>query len=204
MQSDVVEQGVLHWKILCGQLQANGVSLHQIWSLLNPNNKQDVMLGYSLLKEIWSLSAALETANYMFGHAWKALKLYSEFAQNLIMPYIYNDLNLDEQLVHLSTAAHMVFYFYTDSRAKTDFMPTQLYVNIMIIIKNIYFCIAKFKKDNPNGKFFIILLGTDWPGGFFGLIQTAVGTNCNINILQLGSHASGLTEVAVILALHPE
>ena len=72
------------------------------------------------------------------------------------------------------------------------------------MIKNIYFCITKFKKDNPDGKFFIILLGTDHLKGFFGLVQTAVGTDCNVDILQLGSCASGLTEVAVILALHPE
>ena len=84
------------------------------------------------------------------------------------MPYIFVYLNLDEQLVHLSTTAHMVFYFYTDSGAKTDFMPSQSYVNIMIMIKNVYFCITKFKKDNPNGKFFIILLGTDRLEGFFG------------------------------------
>ena len=74
----------------------------------------------------------------------------------------------------------------------------------MIMIKNVYSCIAKFKKDNPNGKFFIILLGTDRLEGFFGLIRTAVGTDCNVDILQLGSRASGLTEVAVILALHPK
>jgi hypothetical protein len=36
--------------ILRGQLQANGVPSHRIWSLLNPNDKQDVVLGYSLLK----------------------------------------------------------------------------------------------------------------------------------------------------------
>ena len=120
------------------------------------------------------------------------------------MPYICVDLNLDEQLIHLSTAAHMAFYFYTDNGAKTSFMPNQSYVDLMIMIKNVYFCIAKFKKDNPDGKFFIILLGTNCLKGFFGLIRTAVGTDCNVDIFQLGSRASGLTEVAVILALHPE
>ena len=190
--------------ILRGQLQANGVPSHQIRSLLNPNDRQDVILSYSLLKEIWSLPPDPKTSNYMFGHARDALKLYGEFARNLIMPYICVDLDLDEQLIHLSTAAHMAFYFYTDNGAKTSFMPNQSYVDLMIMIKNVYFCIAKFKKDNPDGKFFIILLGTDHLEGFFGLIRTAVGTDCNVNIFQLGSCASGLTEVAVILALHPE
>ena len=35
-------------------------------------------------------------------------------------------------------------------------------------------------------------------------MRTAVGTDTNIDILQLGSQASSLTEVALILAEHPE
>ena len=65
----IIEGFFITPSILRGQLQANGVPLHQIRSLLNPNNKQDVVLGYSLLKKIWSLPAASETTNYMFGHA---------------------------------------------------------------------------------------------------------------------------------------
>ena len=60
----------------------------------------------------------------------KALGLYGEFARNLIMPYICVDLNLDEQLIYLSAAAHLAFYFYTNDGAKTTFMPSQSYVDI--------------------------------------------------------------------------
>ena len=41
--------------ILHLHLQSNGTSSHCLWSLLNPNDKQDVILVYSLLREIWSL-----------------------------------------------------------------------------------------------------------------------------------------------------
>ena len=41
--------------ILWSQLQSNGVSSDRLRSLLNPNDKQDVVLCYSLLKEIWNL-----------------------------------------------------------------------------------------------------------------------------------------------------
>ena len=133
--------------ILCGQLQANGVPSHRIWSLLNPNDRQDVVLGYSLLKEIWSLPPDLKTSNYMFGRAHNALKCYGKFTRNLIMPYICVDLDLDEQLIHLSTVAHMAFYLYTNNGAKTSFMPNKSYVDLIIMIKNVYFCIAKFKKE---------------------------------------------------------
>lgn len=32
-------------------------------------------------------------------------------------------------------------------------MPTQLYMDIMIMIKNVYFCVAKAKVDDPDGNF---------------------------------------------------
>ena len=40
-------------------------------------------------------------------------------------------------------------------------MPTQLYIDIMIMIKNAYFCVTKTKADNPNGNFWVVILGTD-------------------------------------------
>ena len=48
--------------ILPSHLKSNGVSLTHIRSLLNPNDKQDVVLVYALLKEIWSLPPLLSTA----------------------------------------------------------------------------------------------------------------------------------------------
>ena len=120
------------------------------------------------------------------------------------MPYICIELDLNEQLIHLSAAAHMAFFLYRDRSARTQFMPTQSYVDIMLMIKNVFYCVAKAKVDTPQGKFYLILLGTDCLETFFGLICTAVGTDANVDILQLGSRASGHTEVALILAEHPE
>ena len=190
--------------ILRIHLNSNGISSHRLRSLLNPNDKQDVILAYSLLKEIWSLPPASPDASPAFARARSALNLYGQFAQNLVLPYVCIDLNLDEQLIHLSAAAHLVFHLYRDNSARTRFMPTQSYVDIILMIKNAYFCVAKMKADNPTGNFYLILLGTDRLETLFGLIRTAVGTDSNVDTLQLGSRASGLTEVAVILAEHPE
>jgi hypothetical protein len=121
-----------------------------------------------------------------------------------VLLYVSVDLNLNQQLVHLSAAAHMAFYLYRVNSAHSQFMPTQSFVDIMIMIKNVYYCVAKVKVDNPHGSFYPILLGTDCLETFFGLIWTAVSTDANVDLLQLGSHASGLTEVAAIFAEHPE
>ena len=72
------------------------------------------------------------------------------------------------------------------------------------MVKNVFYCVAKIKVGNPNGKFYIILHGMDHLESFFGLVWTAVGTDMNMDIVQLGSWVSGLVEVAVILAMHPE
>ena len=192
--------------ILRDHLRSNGVSSARLHSLLNPNDRQDVILGYSLLKEIWSLPSISDSAgpSPSFSRARKALYVYGQFARSLIMPYICVDFDLNEQLSQLSTAAHLALYMFSDDSACTKFMPTQSYIDIMIMIKNVYFCVAKTKVDNPSGKFFIIQLGTDRLETFFGLVRTAVGPDNNVDMIQLGSRASGLTEVAVILARHPE
>jgi hypothetical protein len=156
--------------ILHIHLQSNGVSSMRLRALLNPNDRQDVVLGYSLLKEIWSLPAAAAGSDPAFVWARQALYVYGQFARNLMMPYICVDLDLDEQLIQLSTAAHLALYLYSNNSARTKFMPTQSYVDIMLMVKNVYFCIAKFKIDTPNGTFYIILLGTDRLELFFGLV----------------------------------
>ena len=190
--------------ILRLHLQSNGTSSHRLRSLLNPNDKQDVVLAYSLLREIWSLPPPPPDSSPAFARARSALNLYGQFARNLVLPYVCLDFSLDEQLIHLSTAAHLAFHLYRDNSARTRFMPSQCYVDITLMTKNVFFCVAKMKADNPTGKFYLTLLGTDRLETFFGLIRTAVGTDANVDTLQLGSRASGLTEVAVILAEHPE
>ncbi|KAG6827010.1 hypothetical protein H0H87_005767 [Tephrocybe sp. NHM501043] len=185
-------------------LQSNGVSQARLHSLLNPNDRQDVVLGYQLLSKIWRLPLAPANATPGFSRTREALQLFGAFAHHLIIPYICVDLSLDKQLIHLSAAAHMAMYFYTDDLARTRFMPNQTYVDIMIMIKNAYFCVAKTKIDNPNDSFYLILLGTDRLETLFGLIRTAVGTDSNVDVMQLGSRASGLVEVGVILSIHPE
>ena len=71
------------------------------------------------------------------------------------------------------------------------------------MIKNVYFCVAKAKVDNPIGKFFLILLGTDQLEDIFGILQTIVGNDSTLDLLQLILWLRGTTEVSAILANHP-
>ena len=81
--------------------------------------------------------------------------------------------------------AHLAFHLYQDISARTRFMPSQCYVDITLMTKNVFFCVAKMKANNLAGKFYLILLGTDHLETFFGLICTAVETDTNMDTLQL-------------------
>ncbi|KAL0948706.1 hypothetical protein HGRIS_008840 [Hohenbuehelia grisea] len=74
----------------------------------------------------------------------------------------------------------------------------------MIMVKNVYFSIAKAKIDTPKQKFWIILLGTDHLEILFGTLRTMVGNDTNVDAYQLGSRLTGTIEVSTILAKHPE
>jgi hypothetical protein len=86
--------------------------------------------------------------------------------------------------------------------ASKEFFPTNLFIDIMLMIKNT-FCIAKAKIDDPDCEFWIILLGTDQLEELFGVLCTMVGNDTNLDMLSLAAHFSGSTEVMNILAKYP-
>ncbi|KAF7326445.1 hypothetical protein MVEN_02615000 [Mycena venus] len=190
--------------IIMEHLRQDDLLDRTIRSFLNPNDKQDVLNAFSLLKAIWELPDAPANATPTFCRAREALKIFGKLGYYLIMPYVCVELDLSTQLSYLSAAAHLLLDLFIHDNARTSFMPVQTLVNLMIMIKNVFFCVAKTKVDIPDGKFWLILLGTDRLEVFFGLLRSAIGTDSNVDLLQLANRASGLAEIAVILALHPE
>ena len=84
------------------------------------------------------------------------------------------------------------------------FLPNQLYIDIMIMIKNMFFCIGKAQIDIPWCLFWIILLGTDRLETLFGILRTIVASDHNFDLLQLAEWLTGSTEASNILAKHLE
>ncbi|KAJ7653861.1 hypothetical protein B0H17DRAFT_957128, partial [Mycena rosella] len=183
-------------------LQHAGLSTDHINSILRPEDKQDVKLAFELLKDIWSLPVAPEGSRPGFVTARNALRLVGSLYYHLLFPYLCVDLTLSEQLEHLSAAAHLLLILYRDGQKAA--LPTLLYTDIMIMIKNVYFCVAKAKVDDPTGNFWIILLGTDRLEELFGILRTMIGNDRNLDMLQLEERITGTTEVANIFALYPQ
>ncbi|KAJ7799158.1 hypothetical protein B0H14DRAFT_3092842 [Mycena olivaceomarginata] len=187
--------------ILRVHFQSAGLSSQHIHAILNPDDKQDVKLAFDLLKDIWSLPPAPADARPGFASAREAVRIIGSLFYHLLFPYVCVDLTLSEQLEHLSAAAHLLLLLYRDGQK--DAIPTLLYTDIMIMIKNAYFCVVKAKVDDPTGKFWLILLGTDRLEELFGILRTMIGNYRNLDVLQLVERITGSTEVANILAMYP-
>jgi hypothetical protein len=72
------------------------------------------------------------------------------------------------------------------------------------MIKNVFFCVAKTQVDNPGGRFFLTLLGTDHLEEAFGNLSTMIGNDTNTSLLQIGSWLTSASKCSIILASHSE
>lgn len=194
--------------ILQAHLRLGASSTEHVNAILNPEDLQDVKLAFDLLRDIWCLPPLSETPSvgeqpnpgYQKGR--EALRILGRLLYYIVYAYLCVDLSLSEQLEHLSAAAHLAFALY--KLGGKSFLPTMLYVDIIIMIKNIFFCVAKAKVENPDSTFFIILLGTDRLEIHFGILRTVVGNDCNLDLLQIAERSAGIINIADIIALHPE
>ena len=109
--------------------------------------------------------------------------------QHLVLPFMQVTLSLHDQLVHLSAAAHLALYLFTVHDARGKAMPSLTFKDIILLVKNAYFCVAKAKIHMPDSDFYLILNGTDRLESTFGVVQTMVrnDANCsgNASALQL-------------------
>jgi hypothetical protein len=84
--------------------------------MLNPNDKQDVLLAYTLLRDIWSLPCLTSGAPGCI-EAQESLRLFGVMCYHFLMPYICVDLSLEDQLEYLSYVAHLALALYAHDKA---------------------------------------------------------------------------------------
>ena len=188
--------------IIKAHLVEVGMSAAAADVLLAPNDQQDVILMIKLLHAI-ALLPPLEYSNHpLHQSAWHILWLVGRIYFNLLTAYLDVTLSLNDQLVRLSAVAHLILAIYhTD---KGEFIPVQTCFDVMCIIKNIYFSIAETQVDDPEGSFWIILLGTDGLEKVFGQVRTMVGNDTYTDQLQLTKWIDGAVQCVNILENHPE
>ncbi|TEB26937.1 hypothetical protein FA13DRAFT_1795190 [Coprinellus micaceus] len=146
--------------IIQAHLKAEGTSPDHIRAILNPNDKQD---------------------NPAFVQARESLWILRRFLYHTVVPYICINLSITEQLEHLSAASHLALALY--KMEGKHFLPTQLYTDLQLMIKNIFFCVAKAKVDTPEGSFYLIIVGTDRLEETFSDLRMMVGNDANLDCL---------------------
>ena len=186
-------------------LHENGMPSITLNGLLNPADKQDVPKALELLKAVWELPCTDGCSNKPgWAAQCQALYIFGQVCYMLVCPFIDVTLSLRQQLEHLSAVSHLLLILFRANPRKGHFMPTQLYSDIQVMIKNVYFCVAKAKVDPNITHFYAILLGTDRLEVTFSILRTIVGNDANADTLQLTTQLSHISEVQNILALHPE
>ena len=155
--------------VLRSHLLEAGHKLDHIRAVLNPNDKQDVMLAYNLLRDVWMLPELFSGPPGRI-QARRALRIFGSLCYHILVPYLCVNLSLGDQLEHLSYAAHLALVLYAHENACGNFLPTALYIDFILMIKNAFFCVAKAKVDTPDEDFSIVLLGTDRLENLFGCL----------------------------------
>ncbi|EIW83479.1 hypothetical protein CONPUDRAFT_52204, partial [Coniophora puteana RWD-64-598 SS2] len=176
----------------------------QAGAYTNPNNKQDVTLALNFLKRVWEIPPASDMDEPTTQVAQLAIQRFGCFLKFLLVPYIDPSMSLHEQLVSLSATAHLALLMYTDAGPGNEFMLKTLYQDIQIMIKNVYYSVAKAKVDKLDGNFYIISLGTNRLEQLFGIYRTIIGSDANTDLLQLAYQIANVAEVGQILAKYPE
>ncbi|KAJ7848060.1 hypothetical protein B0H14DRAFT_3453423 [Mycena olivaceomarginata] len=120
------------------QLQFDGLAPIRIGNPLQLNDHQDVKLVFDLLREVWRLPSLDSESGkpVRFIETRETFQMLGSLFRHLIFSYICTSLSLSDQLRHLSAAAHLLLALMRMTNAGAKFMPTQLYINPMLMIKN--------------------------------------------------------------------
>lgn len=169
---------------------------------LNPDDKQNILLAFCLLAAVAGLRRPLPCDSPGFALKRHLLNLLGQLYCYLLDPITDVTMSLGQQLVQLSAAVHILLTLYAANRGA--FMPSQLYYDTQTYIKCAYFCVAKAKLDDPQGRLYIIQLGTNRLEAGFGHVRTMVGGDSNADQLQLASRLSASAECAALFESHKD
>ena len=75
--------------------------------------------------------------------------------------------------------------------------------DIILMVKNTYFCVAKVKIHTPDSNFYLILNSTDRLESTFGMVQSIVRSGANADVLTLRYCLSHAIKYLNMLSEHP-
>ncbi|KIM71403.1 hypothetical protein PILCRDRAFT_82813, partial [Piloderma croceum F 1598] len=196
-----IDGNLINSSILRNHLASTGMDTQRINAIVSPNDKQDVKLAYDLLSSIAVLLPAQDNDPPTVHNTRNSLQLLRKVYAHLLEAYTNINLDLHDQLQHLSSAAHLIMAIYSSDKGSR--MPSQKYFDWMTTIKNVYFCVVKTQIDDKEGKFWIILIGTDPLERVFSMVWIMHGANANADQQQLNDRVESGAICSRILAENP-
>ncbi|KZW00912.1 hypothetical protein EXIGLDRAFT_666731 [Exidia glandulosa HHB12029] len=184
------------------QLTRAGLSETRVNALLNPNDKQDVPLAYSLLVAVMNMAPPESTRPIAYQKVRRALNLLGFSFGCWLRPYTTLSMSVSKQFESLSAGAHLWLSLYAEGRGQ--FVPVQLFGDVMHMVKNAAFSLAKTQVDNPSGDYHLTQEGTDKLEDEFGDSRCMVGSDPNFDIQQGARRLTACVETAILFAEHPE
>lgn len=171
-------------------------------SLLNPADRQNVPLAHKLLVAISRVSCQHEsnfsTQEKVF---LPELRILGALADALCALYAKYEKSLQDILVDLSLAAHILLYVYREKG--TGFIGNQLYHDLQKTINDIFATVAKFRAWCPGRNYYITQAGSDECEILFAIVRTLTHDS-NCDLLQLNERLECSATTSKIFSKHPE
>ncbi|KAJ7033014.1 hypothetical protein C8F04DRAFT_908826, partial [Mycena alexandri] len=132
----------------------------------------------------------------------EAICLLGELLDAWLQPFINVDLSLSEQVESLITFSHLLAALYKANG--TSFLPSQLYGDLQITVKNAILMVPKTRLVNGELKVFICLLGDDVLETLFGRSRMIGGHSPNSSVTELQNRFNSAMNLDYIYEQHPE
>ena len=132
----------------------------------------------------------------------ETIGMLGDLFHNLLEPFVNPTLSLSQQVIHLSTFAHLLYLFYRSHQR--SFMPNQLYYSSQTLIKNVIFCIAKQQRLDASQPFFLPDVGDDPIELLFAFLCMCGGHNSALNYKQAIDRLRAARDIGGVYSRNPE
>ncbi|KAL0961306.1 hypothetical protein HGRIS_006265 [Hohenbuehelia grisea] len=171
--------------------------------LLKPEDSQDVPRAIEFLEAVRDVcDLATDDLTPTELQELPALSLLARLIDTFLRPFIDVTLCLTQQIISLSTFAHLSFALFRLHRV--SFMPSQLYGDIQTTIKNVIFCVAKQQEMDPSQPFPLVWTGDDRLEVLFGYARMQGGHNPNFNFKEFIDRLGSAIDLGAVFARNPD
>ena len=183
-------------------LQTRGkLKEQEIYTLLNPIDKQNVPLAVKLLDAL-SEKPCSDSSNMSPGlcDMIPALNALAPICKGILSLFARPSLSIHESLGALSTMSHVLLFLFAQGDIK---LPSVLYHDLQSTVQNAYFVAAKYKIHCPNKPLYLYQVGSDQLEQIFSCVRTQ-NHDRGCDVYQLECQMKNAVLLEKILNKHPE